>query len=210
MSSTWPREAAILAPGSLSLLEAPCITQGGPSFFLETQVTFLSLIWEFSKHDCFGSYDQSVKCVQNKTKAHVFPSLSMDWETHPWHGFCFGFWSRNLFPVDYRMQNMAYFTDLCSLTDSVKAVVFKSLCHPSPGPSPGDIWQRVESFLIISVWKGSYWHLVPNTLQCTGQPRNKAWSHPDVNGAKANKPRAEMILLHMRTRPWLPVWHFLR
>lgn len=133
----------------------------------------------------------NAKCAQHEAEANIFTSLLMDWEALLWHGFCFGFWSRNQFPVDYSRQNMPIFhTDICPLTDSVKTVVFKShfvpYAHsPFPTPTPGDIWQRLASFLIVTIWKGWYWHLVgrgtgscQTSYNAQDRPQDKEWSHP--------------------------------
>ena len=59
-----------------------------------------------------------------------------------------------------------------------KAAVIK---HESSG-SPGDIWQRLETFLIVMTQGGG---------QCTGQPRThtaKKHPAPDVNSVKVEKP----------------------
>lgn len=93
---------------------------------------------------------KSVKCIQNETEASILTFLNMDWEAFLWHGFCFGFWSRNQFPVDYSMQNMPiFYTDICSRTDSVNAVVFEShfvshLCPWLPRPEIfGNVWSHL-------------------------------------------------------------------
>lgn len=133
----------------------------------------------------------SVKCAQNEAEPNALTSLMMDREALLCCGFCFGFWSRNLFPVDYGMRNFPMFhTDMCSLTDFVKAVVFKSHLVPTPIPpfstlTPGDIGQRLASFWIVTIWKGCYWYLVgrdkgrgQTSYNAPDSPHNREWSHP--------------------------------
>lgn len=125
-----------------------------------------------------------------KMRLKLLDSLPWWWTEKSYFGMDFVLdFDRNQLPVDYSMQNMPVFhTDTCSLTDSVKAVVFKSHFVPSPCPllpPPGYIWQFLASFLIVTIWKGCYWYLVDRdkggcqrSYNAQDSPHNREWAHP--------------------------------
>ena len=75
--------------------------------------------------------------------------------------------------------------------------------------SPGDIWQCLEIFLIVTTQGRCYWHMgmMLTILQCTGwppqqrihrhgtTPRTKTHQAPNVSGTEVGKPCSKSIRL---------------
>lgn len=94
---------------------------------------------------------------------------------------------------------------LCSKTPDTDISNSVFLNHgPFCSPSPGDTWQYLEIFLIVTMRVevlpsayGTRPGLLLNTLQWSGQlfiPNNKELSGLDINSAKIEKPPSNSIL----------------
>ena len=76
--------------------------------------------------------------------------------------------------------------------DPLTAVVLNWGDSASPLPTPRDIWQCLETFLVVII-QGCHWHLVGrgqrcNTLQCTGQSaKTNNFLAQNINSAKIEK-----------------------
>ena len=152
-----------------------------------------------------GLMINSVNCVENETATNVFTSLTTDWEALIWYGFCLGFWSRNQFPVDFSMENMPiFYTDICSLIDSIKPVVFKSqfISHPCPLHPPQETFGNVgcHCWLVqlvrecYCIWWVDTREAAKHPIRHRTTPTTKHDLAPNVNGAKAEKPWVEVTL----------------
>ena len=151
-------ETAMLSPGSLPPKWAITLPANLEPHYLGNSKPYLGVL----KTDYSGSIWSSKVSDMFKMKLKLIYSLPLttDWEALLWHGF----WYWNQFSVDYSMQNMPiFYTDICSITDSINAVVFKSHFVSHPYSYPQRYLARTRVIIVC--------HSLEGTLLASGGER---------------------------------------